>query len=82
MANGAGNVEGLRQARDSGLDVKKQWICDPDPCKECEQNDQIIVEVDEDFPSGDDSEPVHPDCRCVVLGVVDDEQSDGGGDAE
>lgn len=48
----------------------KQWIVGPNPCPECEDNaDASPIPVDEDFPSGDDSPPAHPNCACAVAGA-------------
>jgi hypothetical protein len=77
MANGAGSVEGLRQAEKNGLNVKKEWICDPDPCPECEENqDAGPIDVSDLFPSGDDAEPAHPNCMCFTQGVVEEDDED------
>lgn len=76
-ANGAGSVEGLRQAAKNGLAVKKEWICDPDPCPVCEENqDAGAIDVNELFPSGDDGEPQHPNCMCFVQGVVESDKNE------
>lgn len=75
MANGAGSVEGLRQARDNGLAVQKRWVTDPDPCPECIENAAAgAIDVDAEFPSGADSEPAHPNCRCYTEGVIEGEE--------
>lgn len=48
----------------------KQWILGPDPCEVCEDNaDASPIPVDEDFPSGDDAPPAHPNCVCAVAGA-------------
>lgn len=48
----------------------KQWILGPDPCEVCIDNaDASPIPIDEDFPSGDDSPPAHPNCRCAVAGA-------------
>ncbi len=48
----------------------KQWILGPDPCEICEENaDASPIPVDEDFPSGDDAPPAHPNCVCAVAGA-------------
>jgi SPP1 gp7 family putative phage head morphogenesis protein len=55
----------------SGLGVEyKQWILDADPCEICIANaEQGAIAVDEDFDSGDDAPPAHPNCRCAVAGA-------------
>lgn len=48
----------------------KQWILGPDPCEICEENaEEGAIPVDEDFPSGDDAPPAHPNCVCAVAGA-------------
>lgn len=48
----------------------KQWILDADPCPICEDNAEAgAIPVGEDFPSGDDGPPAHPNCRCAVTGA-------------
>ena len=49
----------------------KRWICSPDACEEiCQDNaDDGPIPVDEDFSSGDDRPPAHPNCRCAVVGA-------------
>jgi len=48
----------------------KQWILGPNPCPECEENaDASPIPVDEDFPSGDDAPPAHPNCVCALAGA-------------
>lgn len=48
----------------------KQWILGPNPCAECEENAEASpIPVDDDFPSGDDAPPAHPNCVCAVAGA-------------
>ncbi len=48
----------------------KQWILGPNPCEICEENAaESPIPVDEDFPSGDDAPPAHPNCVCAVAGA-------------
>ena len=90
LANGAGSVAGLRQARDAGVEVLKEWVPDPDCCEECQENaDEGPIPADDEFPSGDDSEPAHPNCRCYTRGVIiepdkggEDENADESGGSE
>lgn len=58
-----------------GIEYKK-WICSDDPCPECEQNEDQIIPVDDTFDSGDDRPPVHPHCRCAVVGARAPETSE------
>ena len=48
-----------------------EWTTN-DPCPECEENDGKIVNLGDDFPSGDTQPPVHPNCQCDVIPVMPD----------
>jgi len=75
-ANGAASVEGYRGAAEDGVSVRKAWWAEEGCCAVCQANaDAGAIDLDEDFPSGDEASPAHPSCRCVVVPVVD-----GGGD--
>jgi hypothetical protein len=45
-----------------GLISEKVWICQDDPCPECEALDGTTVPAGTEFPSGDP--PLHLNCRC------------------
>jgi hypothetical protein len=48
----------------------KQWILGANPCEDCIENAEASpIPVDEDFPSGDDAPPAHPNCVCAVAGA-------------
>jgi len=49
----------------------KQWITSPgNVCDECTENeDASPIPLEENFPSGDDAPPAHPNCRCAVTGA-------------
>lgn len=61
------------QAADEGLltgDEYKEWIAtETGACDICEELDGETVPIDEDFSSGDDAPPAHPNCRCT-LGIA------------
>jgi hypothetical protein len=57
---------------------QKIWHCVAEPCKICEPNSEQVVDIDEDFNSGDDTAPAHPNCRCRVMMIYT--QSDGSTD--
>ena len=62
-ANSHGALEGYRAAVDDGVAVKKAWLLGADPCDICLDNaDAGAIDLDEDFPSGDDAPPGHPRC--------------------
>lgn len=71
MADSAGAMAGYRV---SGVVEKKQWLLSNDTeevCDICQDNaDAGAIDLDEDFPSGDDAPPQHPQCRCFVVPIV------------
>lgn len=65
-------------AQDAGVAVRKEWILGPNPCEICEGNaDDGDIAIDDDFSSGDDAPPAHPNCECAVSPVVDDSGDEG-----
>lgn len=42
-----------------------QWLTF-DPCKICAQNDRVIVQINQPYPSGHIQTPAHPNCRCAL----------------
>ncbi len=74
-ANSEAALEGYRGARDSaGVSVRKEWLLGPNPCEICQDNaDDGDIDIDDDFSSGDDAPPAHPNCECAVSPVVDDD---------
>lgn len=77
-ANSYGSLEGYKAARDgAGITVRKQWLPDDGACPICLDNAADgIIELDEQFSSGDDAPPAHPNCECAispVTGENDDE---------
>lgn len=66
MAMNYGFMEKLRR---NSIEYK-QWILGPNPCETCEENAAASpIPVDEDFPSGDDAPPAHPNCVCAIAGA-------------
>ena len=68
----AGNLSGWQA---SGVVKSKQWLTAEDELvsDDCQMNaDQGEIPLDDEFQSGDDVPLAHPYCRCVVVGVVDD----------
>lgn len=75
-AMSAGNAEGWRA---SGVVTGKIWQISSqhDLDDECNDNaDAGVIGIDEDFPSGDDMPPAHPNCDCVVYPVTADDNED------
>jgi REP element-mobilizing transposase RayT len=72
-ANNQGNLQGYKTAAQSGVRVLKEWL-DNDSEDVCADNaDEGPIELDEDFPSGSDAPPEHPNCLCSLAPVVLDE---------
>lgn len=77
-ADSAGAMESYRA---SGVVAGKQWSTSQDdkvsePCLECEAAG--VIPLDATFPTGVDYPPNHPNCRCVVLPVLEDEMPTAG----
>jgi SPP1 gp7 family putative phage head morphogenesis protein len=73
-ANNQGNLQSYRDAADEGVNVLKEWITAGDDLvsEECQENeDEGPIPLDEDFPSGDDAPPLHPNCRCALSPVIE-----------
>lgn len=69
FADVAGNMSAYRA---SGLVSQKQWVAAADCCDECQDLDGEVVAIDDDFPGdGGDGPPLHPNCRCDVLPVLE-----------
>lgn len=59
----------LTAYKNSGIVKGKQSIIsdDHDHDDECDDNEDAgIIPIDEDFPSGDDAPPYHPNCNCSM----------------
>lgn len=56
---------------ESGI-TQMQWV-GADPCKLCQLNDGVIINIGETFPTDDEYPPAHPNCVCDVspIGNVD-----------
>ena len=73
-ADVAGTMEGYRV---SGVVTMKRWLTAQDDlvsdeCAAC--GDIGAIGIDDTFPGGADAPPNHPNCRCAVIPVLDDEQ--------
>jgi SPP1 gp7 family putative phage head morphogenesis protein len=62
-AAAAGTKAALKAA---GMETWR-WMAEGQACDDCADNDDEVAGIDDSFPSGDDSPPVHPNCRCVVI---------------
>jgi hypothetical protein len=75
MANQQGALQGMKMARGAGVKLKKIWVPDADACEECQGNeDDGPIDLDDQFSSGDDASPAHPNCECSVASEVEDEE--------
>lgn len=76
--NDAYNQGVLEMGREAGAEGKS-WEPDGDPCPICQDNiDQGTIGLEDDFTSGDDAPPAHPNCNCSleIHAVGADEASD------
>lgn len=71
-AHSQGALIGYEQAAANGVKVMKGWSTSGDnPCQDCQDNeDEGSIPLGQDFQSGDDAPPAHPNCRCVIVPVV------------
>lgn len=49
---------------------KWEWVFEGGDCDICAPNDGEQMELGEEFSSGDERPPAHPNCRCDVIPVV------------
>jgi SPP1 gp7 family putative phage head morphogenesis protein len=76
MAANAGALNGYKA---SGVVERKQWVTAEDDLVEEDcldnaaagPNGDGVLALDDEYPSGDDAPPAHPNCRCVIVPVVD-----------
>lgn len=74
-ANSYGALAGYEEAASIGIRVRKSWLMLEDACPICGENaDAGPIDLDEEFPSGDLAPPGHPNCRCVLVPEVEDEE--------
>lgn len=83
-ANEQAKLDGWRDIASHGVRVRKSWLTvgddrvDEDICGPNE--DEGPIDLDEDFQSGDDAPPGHPNCRCVLILELDEGTDEGGDD--
>jgi len=68
--NRAVSLGAMKTYREAGLE-KMEWVTS-DPCPECAQNNNQVVEIGGTFNSGAQQPPAHPNCRCALLPVIPD----------
>lgn len=66
--NRAVSLGAMKTYREAGLQ-KMEWAVS-DPCPECAQNSGQVVEIGGTFNSGAQQPPAHPNCRCALLPVL------------
>lgn len=74
-ANSQGALISYKRAADTGVDAKKEWDTSgsAEVCDDCQANeDEGPIDLDDDFPSGDDAPPGHPNCNCALVPWVPD----------
>lgn len=54
--------------REAGVQ-QMEWLVF-DPCKICAQNANQVVNIGQQFASGDQRPPAHPNCRCALAPVI------------
>lgn len=82
-ANSQGALTSYREAQAQGIAVKKEWLLGPNPCEICQENaDEGPIDLDDDFPSGDDAPSAHPNCECALSPVVEEGVEGEAADAE
>lgn len=78
-----GSLNGWKR---SGVVQGKESITsgDHDSDDECDEaEDAGVIDLDDDFPSGDDGPPFHPGCNCLLRAVlIDEDGNEDGGDEE
>ncbi|MDE2100869.1 MAG: hypothetical protein KGL39_26720 [Patescibacteria group bacterium] len=63
----ARNKGSLESAKNSEVVKAKRWKTTTEACDICVENEaEGPIELDEDFESGDDCPPAHPNCRCIL----------------
>lgn len=83
-ANSQGALQGYKQAsQDNGVTILKSWLITTEACDICQDNaDAGPIDLDDEFPSGDDAPPAHPNCRCALTPITYEspESGDNGSD--
>jgi hypothetical protein len=66
-ASNQGTLNGFQA---SGVVLQKEWTTF-DPCPICEENEeQGPIDLGDEFASGDDAPPAHPNCKCALVGLT------------
>lgn len=84
-AHSEGSLAGMRGAQDAGVDVRKRWITSghDTACDDCLENEAAgEIDIEDEFPSGDDAAPAHPNCNCDIVAIAGKAEGDDGDDEE
>lgn len=82
-ANSMGALAGYKEAEAEGVKIKKSWLVLEDGCGICQENFYDgAIDLDETFSSGDDAPGAHPNCRCVLVPEVQEDEPEPSDDAE
>jgi hypothetical protein len=73
-AQSSGELEAMKE---SGVVTGKSVLLAEDACELCQENaDAGVIDLDEDFPSGDDVPSFHPGCKCGTKYHVEGEDAE------
>lgn len=69
------DMQGSMEAyRASGVVTGKKVLLAENPCSICQDNaDDGIIDLDDNFSSGDDAAPFHPNCECTVTPIINED---------
>lgn len=73
FAQNSGNYEVWQN---SGVRMRVKWLLseDHEEACDCEDNEDVIVDLGQLFPSSDFFPPVHPFCKCNVIAILQTEE--------
>lgn len=68
-ANNQASLMSAHEANDElGIGLKKGWLATDTACDICMENEAAgLLELDEEFPSGDDAPGAHTNCECTLI---------------
>jgi hypothetical protein len=73
MAQNSATLEMAKLAGERGVDLKKIWTVDGNPCPLCEEAAAMgVLDLDDDFGDAGDMPPLHPNCMCDLDLVMRD----------
>lgn len=75
--NRAVSLGAIKTYKDAHLE-KMEWAVS-DPCPECAQNSGQVIDIGGTFRSGAQQPPAHPHCRCALLPVIPDYETNQAG---